>query len=319
MDIDAAWPALDYESLAPMVGLLNRLVQVGGKYTLDSLFETGWGNIVLDVTPRGLRTPAVRQRSITFEIHYRLLDSEVVIESSVGERRLPLHDGSVADFYEQFCAAASELGLQPPASSLLCEIPAAAASFEKDLVGRTWDAGAARLIWRGFASVAAGLEDYQAPYRGHRPRTGVMWGGFDLSSTRYRARRATPPTDRPSFLQHGMTEEYVSVGFSFGNQEIPQVGLYAYIAPEPAGMETRSWAVDGATWNADAGLVLLSWDALREMPDPRAAIVAFGDAVYAAAVDLAGWPNELVGRRFTGWVASRTPPAEMPSWNETAP
>lgn len=46
-----AWPSLVYEDLAPMVDYVNRLVQVGGKYTLDEPFEASWGNIVLDVTP----------------------------------------------------------------------------------------------------------------------------------------------------------------------------------------------------------------------------------------------------------------------------
>ncbi|MET7513082.1 DUF5996 family protein [Streptomyces sp. NPDC005480] len=45
-----AWPELVYEDVAPMVAYVNRLVQVGGKYTLDEPFEAGWGNIVLDVT-----------------------------------------------------------------------------------------------------------------------------------------------------------------------------------------------------------------------------------------------------------------------------
>ncbi|MEV6704127.1 DUF5996 family protein, partial [Streptomyces sp. NPDC051453] len=63
-----AWPSLVYEDLAPMVDYVNRLVQVGGKYTLDEPFEAGWGNIVLDVTPRGLRTPTFRRQGVTFEV-----------------------------------------------------------------------------------------------------------------------------------------------------------------------------------------------------------------------------------------------------------
>jgi hypothetical protein len=38
-------------------------------------------------------------------------------------------------------------------------------------------------------------------------------------------------------------------------------------------------------------------------------MVAFGDAVYDAAVEAAGWPPHLVGPRFDGWHMSRTPPA----------
>lgn len=313
MAAEDEWPVLDYERLSPTVDLLNRLVQAAGKYTLDQLFEPGWGNIVLDVTPRGLRTPTLRQGGLVFSVHYRLLDGDVVVESNAGERSLPICEGSVADFYRRFCAATGELGLRPPGTSLFCEIPSGAGRFEQDTADRTWDAEAAQLIWRALASASGALEDYQAPYRGHRPRTGVMWGGFDLSSTRYRGKSVTPPADRPAFLQHGMTEEYVSVGFFFGTHDAPAASVYAYIAPQPAGIESRSWDAVGATWVADAGLVVLPWGDLRSMPDPHGAIVAFGDAVYDAAVELAGWPADLVGARFTGWQASRTPPATMPT------
>ena len=64
-----------------MVAFVNRLVQVGGKYTLDEPFEVGWGNVVLDVTPRGLRTPTLRQQEVAFSVHHRLLDADVVIEA----------------------------------------------------------------------------------------------------------------------------------------------------------------------------------------------------------------------------------------------
>ncbi len=308
----SAWPDLDYGALAPTRDYLNRLVQVAGKYTLDELFETGWGNIVLDVTPRGLRTPTLRQGDTSFQVEYRLLDGEVELESDRGSRSVPLRTGSVATFHEQFCAAASSLGLHQPGSTLLCELPSGYGRFELDTAVREWDPQAARLIWSGFDLVAAGLRRFQAPFRGHRPRTGVMWGGFDLSSTRYRGVRVAAPADRPVFLQQGMTEEYVSVGFSYGSPTSPQVGLYAYVAPEPKGMEGRSWGVPGAGWDVEHRVVQLAWADLLRTPDPLAAIVTFGDAVYAAAVQLAGWPADLVDRRQSGWTASTTPPS-LPS------
>ena len=86
-------------------------------------------------------------------------------------------------------------------------------------------------------------------------------------------------------------------------------GMYAYIAPQPDGLENRSWGADGAAWVHDAGLVILPWDKLRATADPRARSSTFADAVYAAAVDTAGWPADLVGPRYDGWHASRTPPA----------
>lgn len=308
MNEPAHWPELEYGRLAPTVDYLNRVVQAGGKYTLGLLFEPGWGDIVFDVTPRGLRTPLLRHDERTFSVHYRLLDGEVAISSDVGEVSLGLDQDSVACFYRRFCAAMGELGIAGPDNSLLCEIPGGPQRFESDETPRTWDPVAAALVWRGFASAAEGLQIWQAPYRCHRPRTGVMWGGFDLSATRYHGVRVTPPSTRPYFLAQGMTEEYVSVGFWYGNARSPEVGFYAYIAPQPPGIEGREWSVEGAFWSAEQGLVLLPWSALRQNPDPVAAITDFGDAVYQAAVELSGWEAGLVGPRVSGWHASRTPP-----------
>ena len=50
------WPELSYAELSPTLDHLQRIAQIAGKYTLDQTYEPGWGNIVLDVTPRGLRT-----------------------------------------------------------------------------------------------------------------------------------------------------------------------------------------------------------------------------------------------------------------------
>lgn len=301
------WPALAYSELAPTIGYLNRIVQVAGKYTLDMPFEAGWGNVVLDVTARGLRTPTIRESEVTFSVHYRLLDGDVVIEADTGCRTLPLADRSVASFYRTFCDTAAELGISPPRTALICEIPGSARTFQDDRTEHTWNPHAARRMWKAWNLASRGLEAWQAPFLGNHPRVGVMWGGFDLSATRHRAQPTTPRSDRPPFQQNGALNAYLSVGFAFGSAQAPSPGLYACIWPQPDGLETRSWAVDGAAWNPDAGLVRLPWDALGRTADPHQAIVAFGDAVYEAAVALAGWPRDLVGPRVDGWHMSCTP------------
>jgi hypothetical protein len=54
-------------------------------------------------------------------------------------------------------------------------------------------------------------------------------------------------------MQHGMAEEYVSVGFSFGSPDSPAPAMFAYIAPEPGGLERRSWGAYGAAGFARRG------------------------------------------------------------------
>ena len=306
----AAWPDLDEDAVRETVAHLHRLVQVAGKYTLNELFEPGWGNIVLDVTARGLRTPVLHQGGRVFDVHYRLLDHDVVVETDTGRASIDLGGRSVAEFVAEFLDVAGQLGLPAPKTLRACEIPGAG-ELSEDVERRPWDRQAAAAIWSALAVTSAALRTWEAPYRGHRPRVGVMWGGFDLSATRYRGLLTEPPPDRPPFMQHGMTEQYVSVGFAFADgHRTAESGLYAYVAPRPEGMETiRDWGVPGARWDPDAGLVLLPWARLQERPDPAAAVVDLGDAVYAAAVTLAGWPADLVGGRFTGWYASTTPPA----------
>lgn len=215
-------------------------------------------------------------------MHYNLLDGGVVIEADNGSRTVPLSKGSVSMFYASFCDAADELGIHRPRSSLICEIPDAPPCFEDDHVERTWDGHAARLTWTALNLASDGLEAAQP---------------------------TVPPPHQPPFMQNAQLDTYVSVGFSFGDAKAPNVGMYAYIWPQPDGLGDRSWGVEGAAWHPDAGLVRLPWAKLRETADPHQAIVAFGDAVYDAAVETAGWPSDLVGPRVEGWYMSKTPPA----------
>ncbi|MFE3379492.1 DUF5996 family protein [Streptomyces anulatus] len=302
-----AWPTLVYGDLTPTIAYLNRILQVAGKYTLDTPFEAGWGNIALGVTPRGLRTPTIRESEVAFSVHYRLLDGDVVIEAETGLQSISLAKRSVASFYQAFCDAAAELGIGPPRTTLICEIQGSARTFQDDHTERTWSPRAARRMWEAWNLASRGLEAWQAPFLGNHPRVGVMWGGFDLSATRHRAQPTQPTPNLPPFQQNGELNAYIAVGFTFGSASHPSSGMYAYIWPQPDGLESRSWGVDGAAWYSDAGLVRLPWDELGRTADPHNAIVTFGDAVYDAAAALAGWPSDLVGPRVDGWHMSRTP------------
>ena len=150
------WPDLPYEDLAPTVDHLRRLVQIAGKYTLDQAFERGWGNVVFDITPRGLRTPTLRRDGVTFVVHYRLLDGDVVLEASTGARVLPLRAQSVAEFYAVFVTVAAELGLAAPGSTIAAEIRR-----------------------RGSASTRTAPD-----VRGTRRRPGLIWAALDACGGR---------------------------------------------------------------------------------------------------------------------------------------
>ncbi|MFF3991980.1 hypothetical protein ACFYX8_01545 [Streptomyces cyaneofuscatus] len=56
---------------------------------------------------------------MAFTVHYRLLDGDVVIEADTGSRTVSLAEGSVASFFEEFCDAAAELGVDRPRTTLV--------------------------------------------------------------------------------------------------------------------------------------------------------------------------------------------------------
>jgi hypothetical protein len=299
------WAARPDISVAPTIDHIHRLAQIGGKYTLDQIYEPNWGNIALDVTGRGFATSTVRRGDVIFRVDYDLLDDQVTIAANTGRICLPLQAGCVATFYADFVAAAATLGIPAPGSTIEPEIPSAPRA-DADDEERPYEPTVASWVATAYASAADALTTWQAPYRGHRPRVGIMWGGFDLFAPRYNGQPITPSDQDPMFLRNGNTEEVAAVGLVLGDDTSP-ANFYAYVSPSPAGFAEADLAVPGAHYDAAAGVANLPWDAARAMPDPAAAVVAFGDAVYRAAVELGGWGSDLILERRDGWFAGKYP------------
>lgn len=108
-----------------------------------------------------------------------------------------------------------------------------------------------------------------------------------------------------------MYGEVVSVGFALGDEKSRTPGFYAYISPPSDGIESAELGVEGAMFNAEAGLAFLPWEVVRTRSDPHDEVVRFADAVYAAAVALGGWPADLVAPRHDGWHAAEHPVAAI--------
>ena len=299
------WPAMPSVEVGPTIDYLHRLAQISGKYTLDQAYEPNWGNIPLAVTGRGFATPTLRRDDVIFRVDYDLLDGQVTIAANTGRAALPLHPGSVADFFAEFVSAAASVGLAAPGSTIEPEI-ADAPRFDGDTEERPYETDVARWAAGAFASASTALTAWQAIYRGHRPGVGIMWGGFDLSATRYCGRSITPPLGVPMFQRNGMTEQVVAVGFVLGDDDTPPY-FYGYVTPPPRGIVDADLGAEGASYDVAAGLAKLPWDAARRTPDPHTTVVAFADAIWQVAVDLGDWDADLVIDRHDGWHASRQP------------
>ena len=70
--------------------------------------------------------------------------------------------------------------------------------------------------------------------------------------------------------------------------------FYAYGYPEPAGYASAAVEPAGAFYDTDTGEFILPYDAIRDLPDPDAAVAAFLRTTYEAEADLGRWDRALL-------------------------
>jgi hypothetical protein len=97
--------------------------------------------------------------------------------------------------------------------------------------------------------------------------------------------------DADPVTRQAYSHEVISFGFWPGDPKVREPSFYCYTAPEPAGLTDRPLPGD-AVWAPDGGMALLSYEAVRHAPDPRAALLAFLDAAYDAGAITADWDRE---------------------------
>jgi hypothetical protein len=169
-----------------------------------------------------------------------------------------------------------------------------AVPFADDHAIRPYDADAGRAFWRVLIRVARVFGEFRTGFLGKASPVHFFWGSFDLAATRFSGRSAPKhPGGVPGLPDEVTCEAYsheeASVGFWPGSDAYPHAAFYAYAYPGPAGYADAEVEPGAARWNADLGEFLLDYDAVRGLPDPDAAILAFCRSTYAAAADLQHW------------------------------
>jgi hypothetical protein len=285
-----AWPALPYPEWAATKKTLHMYTQMLGKVRLAlAPPQPEWLNASLRVDARGLTTGAMPWRDGLVDMAIDVHDVALRVRVSDGrERSVPLHDGRcVADVWDDLGQALSDLGIALD----IWEKPQESADtthFSRNRHDCAFDAAQARRFLGVMASVQGVLEEFRAPFFG---RSGVQfwWGSFDLTVLLFNGRKVEPPHDRGYIMRYDLDAEHLNAGFWPGDDNAPQPALYGYLVPRPPGCETAPVEPARAGWVEEMGMWLLPYDAVRESPDPRRALLDFLDSVYALALDLGGW------------------------------
>jgi hypothetical protein len=288
------WPALPYQEWKATRDTLHMYTQVVGKLRLAlSPFEPEWGNVPLYVTARGLTTSPVPCGDVAFDAEFNLMEHELVLRvSDGGLERIPLRPRAVANFYADVMSALARLGIDVTISAVPSEV-AHPIPFAADLEHHSYDPGQANRFFQVLSRVDQVFREHRAGFAGRTSLVHFFWGSFDLAVTRFSGRLFAPPPDAGTIERYASDAEQICAGFWPGNEQHPAAAFFAYAAPRPDGIESAPIRPATAAWNDQIGEFLLSYDAVRDAPDGRRAILDFLQSTYEEAASRLGWSSDL--------------------------
>jgi hypothetical protein len=296
------WPELPFAAWAETRETLHLCAQVVGKVKLALCpYRNQWWQVTLALTARGLSTGLIPWRDESFQIDLDLVGERLSVQTSTGaERHVALGPQSIAGFYESLLGLLGELGIEPLISTMPSELEHAT-PFEQDTVERPFDAESARRWWRVTLGMERAFQRFQTPFHGKSSPIHLFWGGLDLNCTRFSGRPA--PIEEADFIRsYAEDQENFSFGFWPGSADFPQMLVYAYIYPAPAGIEAAAVEPADARYDASLGEFVLLYEDVRGAASPDEAIARFLETTYEASTTLAGWDR----RSLEGHVPPRS-------------
>jgi hypothetical protein len=303
--VSTAWPRLPLEEWQPTYATLQLWTQIVGKTRLRlAPMQNHWWHCTLYVTSRGLGTSPIPYGERTLEIDFDFLDHQLVVRTSDGETRtLPLVPRAVADFYREYLALLRSLGFEVRIHPKPNEVPDAI-PFAEDRVHASYDGEAAQRCWRVLVNADRVLKEFRGPFIGKCSPVHFWWGSFDLACTRFSGRRAPPhPGGLPNLPDHITREAYshecISAGWWPGGGPIAEPAFYAYAYPEPPGCPEAAVRPAAARYDTTMREWILPYDAVRDAPDPDAALLEFLQSTYDAAAGLGAWDRVTLERSAT--------------------
>jgi hypothetical protein len=286
-DLDR-WPPLPLKDWQDTYRTLHMWTQIVGKVRMAlSPPLNHWWSVTLYVNSRGLTTGPIPYPPGIFEVQFDFQRHAVDISTSEGEATSrPLRAESVASFYVGLFEALRSLGIEVEIDAKPQEV-ADAVPFDQDHANCSYDPEYANRFWRILVSSAKVLERFRATFTGKCSPVHFFWGSFDLACTRFSGRPAPPRKgviSGPAYSQ-----EVCSAGFWPGGGAVDGPAYYAYIVPQPAGIEKERVRPEAAGWNRQLSEFVLMYEDVRRAQSPEQALYEFLESTYDAGARLAGW------------------------------
>lgn len=299
MTTSGRWPALPLADWEDTRATLHLWMQIVGKIRLAlAPMENHWWQVALYVNARGLTTSAMPYAGGVVELTFDFRKHVLRVETSAGESRaIALVPRSVADFYHEVMATMREVGADVRISRFPSEIDRAI-PFDDDETHASYDADAARLLWRVLLDVDRVLHEFRGRFMGKCSPVHLWWGSFDIAVTRFSGREAPPhPGGVPNLpdwvTREAYSHECMSVGWWPGGGVVAEPAFYAYSYPEPAGCPTARVSPAAAYYHGELREWILPYDAVRTAADPDGELLSFLQSTYDVVARLGRWEPAL--------------------------
>lgn len=287
-------PALPLEAWEQSKITLHMYAQIVGKIRLALMPKRNhWWHAPLYVYSRGWTTGPIPWSDFRFEIVFDLLDHELRIMTTRGERLTMPLGGSVADFHSGLFSLLATLGVHPEIKAVPYDQPFTT-PFAEDREHASYDRDFVTRLARIHAWTDVVFWKFSGRFTGKTSPIHLFWHSFDLAVTRFSGRPAPPMEAANRVNREAYSHEVVSFGFWAGDTKIRYPAYYAYAHPEPSGLRETPLEPSDACWIEQNGgsLAILPYEALNTSPDPERRLLDFLESAYQAGARLGNWDIE---------------------------
>jgi len=295
-DENYSFPPLPLQEWESTKDTLHLYLQIIGKIRLALMPRRNhWWNVTLYVTSRGLGTGPIPYKFYTFEIDFDFINHQLHIHTSTGASEfLVLQDGlTVSEFYTSVMKALEVLGIQVEILAKPYDnksfIP-----FAEDHTHASYNAEWVNRYWRVLVTVDQAMKEFSGRFYGKMCPVHLYWHHLDLTVTRFSGKSIPVRHDAGTVEKEAYSHEVISFGFWPGDDQVRFPAFYSYTFPSPDGLDLEPLQPKQAQWVNSNGspMAILNYEELRELENPREALLNFLESAYQAGAKLAGWPEE---------------------------
>jgi hypothetical protein len=300
-----AWPELPWAAWGGTCATLQLWMQVVGKIRMQLVphLNHTW-NVTLYPTIRGLTTGPMPYGRDLLQIDFDFVEHWLLLEAGGRQRCVVrLAPMTVAAFYRETMRQLDDLGMPVKIWTIPAEV-AEPIPLDKDEMHREYDAEYAQRFWRILLQTTRVFTTFRSRFRGKVSPVHLFWGAMDLACTRFSGREAPEHPSMPGLpdrvTRDAYSHEVSSAGFWPGGAG-PDGGMeamfYSYAYPEPPGYRDFPRAPASAVFSEAFGEFVLPYEAMRQAPDPDAALLDFLQTTYDAAAECGHWDRAALDIR----------------------